>query len=208
MKGGGCAEPGGPSATHTVDHVVESARSDHELVAGIAAGDRAALEALYARHRDKLWAFIRRFVADEHLAEEALADTLVALWRHAGSFRGEARVTTWLFGIAKRQAYTHLRKRVPTPVDDVTTNALADHSAGPEHVTAARDELTRVAAGVEALSDEHRETLLLAVAGDLSYVEIADLLAVPVGTVKSRVANARRILAASTRRDHDEEVLP
>jgi len=104
-------EPSVEIAPRTLHHVVEAARTDLELVVAIAAGDRDALEALYARHRRKLWSFIRRYVADEHLAEEALADTLVAIWRHAGSFRGEARVTTWLFGIARNRTSTGRSRR-------------------------------------------------------------------------------------------------
>jgi len=204
-------EPGVEIAPRTLDHVVEDARTDLELVVAIAAGDRDALEALYARHRRKLWSFIRRYVADEHLAEEALADTLVAIWRHAGSFRGEARVTTWLFGIAGNQAHSHVRRRVPVPVD-VTSGLLApDDAPAPDRVMVARDELERVRDAIEHLSDEHRETLLLAIAGELSYDEIATMLEIPVGTVKSRVARARRMLtsATTTRSERDdEEVAP
>ncbi|CAN5805271.1 sigma-70 family RNA polymerase sigma factor [soil metagenome] len=183
---------------------MELSHTDLELVAAIASGDRRALSVLYERHRRALWSFIRRFVADEHLAEEVLADTLVAAWRGAGSFRGDARVTTWLFGIARNQAYNHLRRRRPVPVDEVRTGTLIDHGAQPDRVVAARDELSRVAAEIEALSPEHREALLLAIAGDLSYGEISEVLGVPVGTVKSRVANARRRLGERTG-EHDDD---
>jgi RNA polymerase sigma factor (sigma-70 family) len=184
---------------------VFSEGSDADAMRAIAAGDRRAFEILYARHRGALWSFIRQFVADAQLAEEVLQDTLVALWRSAGSFRGEAQVTTWLFAIARRQAYTHLRKRRPVPVDATDRDSVADPEPTPDRVVAARDELQRVSGWLGDLSPELRETLLLALAGDLSYPEIADVLTVPVGTVKSRVANARRQLAAKIA---GEEVTP
>jgi RNA polymerase sigma factor (sigma-70 family) len=180
---------------HTLDEVAFSGGSDADAVRAIAAGDRRALEALYERHRQPLWSFIRQFVADAHLAEEVLQDTLLAVWRSAGSFRGEAQVRTWLFAIARRQAYTHLRRRRPLPVDCSDEDAVVDPGPTPDRVVAGRDELHRLAGGLRELSQEHRETLLLALAGDLSYPEIAEVLGVPVGTVKSRVAKARRQLA-------------
>jgi len=131
-----------------------------------------------------------------------LADTLVAVWRGASSFRGDARVTTWLFGIARNQTHNHLRRRRP-----VRIGRLVDHDAQSDRVVAARDELSRVGAAIEALSPEHRETLMMAIVGDLSYGEISEILGVPVGTVKSRVANARRRLGERTggHDDHDDE---
>ena len=109
-----------------------------------------------------------------------LADTLVAVWRGASSFRGDARVTTWLFGIARNQIHNHLRRRPPVPVDDSRIGRLVDHDAQPDRVVAARDELSRVGAAIEALSPEHRETLMMAIVGDLSYGEISEILGVPL----------------------------
>ena len=104
-----------------------------------------------------------------------LADTLVAVWRGASSFRGDARVTTWLFGIARNQTHNHLRRRRP-----VRIGRLVDHDAQSDRVVAARDELSRVGAAIEALSPEHRETLMMAIVGDLSYGEISEILGVPL----------------------------
>lgn len=112
-----------------------------------------------------------------------------------------------MFGIARNQAHSHLRRRRPVPVDETRTVGLTDGAADPDRVVAARDELGRVAAEIEALSPEHREALLMAIAGDLSYGEISEILHVPVGTVKSRVANARRRLAerAGENDGHDSQ---
>jgi RNA polymerase sigma-70 factor, ECF subfamily len=198
-------EPDEVIVRHTLGEVVFSGGSDADALRAIAAGDRRAFETLYARHRQPLWSFIRQFVADAQLAEEVLQDTLVALWHSAGSFRGEAQVSTWLFAIARRQAYTHLRRRRPVPVDATDGDPVMDPEPPPDRVVAARDELQRVSGWLDELSTELRETLLLALAGDLSYPEIAEVLGVPLGTVKSRVANARRQLAAKVA---GEEVTP
>jgi RNA polymerase sigma-70 factor (ECF subfamily) len=184
---------------------VFSEGSDVDAMRAIAAGDRRAFETLYTRYRRPLWSYIRRFVADAQMAEEVLQDTLVALWRSAGSFRGEARVSTWLFTIARRQSYTHLRRRRAEPVDVNDREPEPDPEPTPERVVVARAELAHVVGLLDELPAERRETLLLALAGNLSYTEIAEVLGVPLGTVKSRVANARRELAA---RIAGEEVTP
>ncbi|MEO7556132.1 MAG: sigma-70 family RNA polymerase sigma factor [Acidimicrobiales bacterium] len=168
--------------------------TDEEDLASVARGDRDALARLYERHRRPLFSFIRRYAADPALAEEILQDTLLVVWHQAGEFRGDSAVRTWLFGIARRQAHNHLRKRVPEPVDIGELPPQVEPGPGPDAHVLARLELEEVNAVLDRLSDVHREVLTLAFAGDLSYEEMSVVLEVPVGTVKSRVANARRQL--------------
>lgn len=181
---------------------------DRADLAAIVLGDAAALERLYERHRRALYAFVRRYLGDRHLADEAVQDTLVAVWEKAETFRGEARVRTWMFGIARFRALEHRRRRRPIPIDTSAPPSrtdgasgsrrreLADVSAGPEQIAVGQDELDRVGAALARIPDDQRECFLLAVAGSLGYDEIADLLGIQVGTVKSRVSRARQRLDA------------
>lgn len=168
---------------------------DVALVRGVAAADRESLVALYDRHSGPLLTFATSLVGgDRHLGEEVLQDTFVALWRSAASFEGRSSVRTWLYGIAKRQAWNRTRsKRVAMELlDDVEPPAPA---AGPEDVVIAGAEREAVLAAIARLAPLHREVLVLAFVDDLAYGEISQVLEVPVGTVKSRVSNAKRALA-------------
>jgi RNA polymerase sigma-70 factor (ECF subfamily) len=173
----------------------DSASVDAELLSRVAGGDRDALAGLYDRHRSALSVFLVRMTGDRSAAEEALQDTLLAVWRGAGGFQGRSSVRTWLYGIARRQAYTRLRRRSPQLVALDPDAVLVDPAPTPEHVVVARADLAQLMQLIAVLAPAHREALLLFFVDDLSYAEMAQVLEVPVGTVKSRLSNARRALA-------------
>jgi RNA polymerase sigma-70 factor (ECF subfamily) len=183
--------------TEVLESFVTGQRPDEEeaqLVARIAGGDRDALGELYERFQRPLFRYLSRITPDHGLAEEALQDTLVAVWKGAGSFAGRSRVQTWLIGIARRQAYTRLRKRsvAVTGLDDGAE--LPALGPDPEaHMLAAADR-EELAAALERLTPAHREILDLNFAQGLSYQEIAEVLGTPQGTVKSRLNHAKRAL--------------
>lgn len=170
--------------------------TDRPLLARIAARDQRALEELYARHGHALLAYAEGLLADRCRAEEALQDTLLAVWRQAATFEGRSTVRTWLFGICRRQALARLRGRqaAHVPVEEVGGD-LPEAAPGPEAVALARADVRAVAAAVAALSPTHREVLDLAFGAGLAHREIAEVLGVPVGTVKSRLFAARAQLA-------------
>jgi len=103
-----------------------------------------------------LYSFIRRFAADPALAEEILQDTLLVVWRQAGEFRGDSAPRTWLFGIARRQAHNHLRKRVPEPVDLDRHPIPIEPGAGPDAQVLARLELEQVNAALDGTRGARR----------------------------------------------------
>lgn len=176
---------------------------DARLLALVAAGERTALTALYERWRRPLFAFLLTQTPDRAVAEEILQDTLVAVWQGAGCFQGRAKASTWLFGIARRQAWNRLRGKTPHCVDDADLTAAAAADPGPEDVLA-RERVAQVAAAMTRLSPLHREVLVLAFDGRLSYDEMAEVLGTPVGTVRSRLSNARRALLTLADRDGEE----
>lgn len=169
---------------------------DRQTLQRIAVGDRQALAELYARHRQMLFRYLLQLTPDRGLAEELLQDTLVAIWKSARDFEGRSSVTTWLIGIARRQAHNTLRRR-GLPLADLTeVEAMPASDPAPEDAllaTAAREQL---AAAVARLAPLHREVLVLAFVQELSYAEIAAALDIPVGTVKSRLNHAKRALRA------------
>ncbi|HLI68955.1 MAG TPA: sigma-70 family RNA polymerase sigma factor [Ktedonobacteraceae bacterium] len=169
---------------------------DAWLVKQIACGNRQALSELYTRHQHSLFSYLLQLTPDYGLAEELLQDTLVAVWKSARNFEGRSTVLTWLIGIARRQAHNTLRQR-KIPLTDISE---LEHLPAPELepeerilANAVRDELTRA---FHQLAPVHREVLLLIFVQELSYQEAADVLEIPVGTVKSRLSNARRALRA------------
>jgi RNA polymerase sigma-70 factor, ECF subfamily len=168
---------------------------DADLLRGVRSGDRAALVALYQRHARVVLAQIDLFAGDRGLSEEILQDTMLAVWRGAGSFRGESSVRSWIIAIARRQARDRLRRLRLRVVDD---RLLADRPApdpGPEDVALERATATAVANATRDLRLAHREVLGLVFGAGLSLAETADVLKIPLGTVKSRLAAARAALA-------------
>jgi len=169
--------------------------SDPVLLRRTAEGDERAFERLYARHAQPLLAYAQRLLTERGPAEETLQDTFVAVWHGAGRFEGRSTVRTWLFGICRRQALKRLRGGPPPSAPIGPDFEVASAAPAPEAVVLARADAAAVGAALATLSAGHREVLDLAFAADLSHGEIAEVLGVPVGTVKSRLFHARAILA-------------
>ncbi len=156
-----------------------------------------ALAALYERHGQAVLAHIVLVVGERTLAEEILQDTMLALWRGAASFRGQSMVRSWLIAIARRKARDRMRRRrVGTVADDILSGWPSPEPS-PEDLTLRRDEATVVAEAIGGLGVRHREILGLVYGACLSLADAADVLGVPLGTVKSRLAGARSALARS-----------
>jgi RNA polymerase sigma-70 factor, ECF subfamily len=161
---------------------------DAALLRRVADGDRDALGALYRRHAHVVLAQIRLAVGEPGLSEEILQDTMLAVWRGAGSFRGVSQVRSWIIAIALRQARDRLRRRrVAVVADESVLSGRAAADPGPEAQVLERAELAVVAQAIRSLSPAHREVLGLVFGADLTLADAAEVLGVPVGTVKSRL---------------------
>jgi RNA polymerase sigma factor (sigma-70 family) len=184
--------PSPEAASGVEDPLVPEA--DATLVGRVAGGDAAALAELYQRHADRLFAFLRQCARDRMVAEEILQDTLLAVWRSAHLYAGRSGVRTWMFGIARRQAHNRLRVQEPQqlPLDGVA--GWADPAPGPAEWAIASAQRAAIADAFATLAPQHREMLALAFAARLPHREIAEVLGVPVGTVKSRLHHARAAL--------------
>ncbi|HEX8861719.1 MAG TPA: sigma-70 family RNA polymerase sigma factor [Actinomycetes bacterium] len=168
---------------------------DEVLVSRVADGDTAALAALYSRYRVGLFRFLERYAGDRMLAEEILQDTLLAVWRSAHAYAGRSSVRTWVFGIARRQAHNRLRARAPEQVPLDRVAGWADPAPGPAERALAAAHREVIAEAFDGLGLEQREVLALAFAARITHREVAEILGVPVGTVKSRLHYARAALA-------------
>ena len=173
--------------------------SDLQLVRAVARGDRQALEEIYARHGQSLLHYLMHFTSDPGIAEELLQDTLVAAWKNAHSYRGDARLHAWLFGIARRRAGKRLRQSEPPWAELAELAAMPAPDLEPETALLRHIASEEIMAALRQLLPIHREVLLLTFVHELTYAEIADVLEVPLGTVKSRLWTAKRSLRALLR---------
>ena len=168
--------------------------AERAWLAMIASGEQSALLALYQRYQRPLFVYLLRLVRDASLAEEVLQDVLVAIWQGAASFSGRSRVSTWVFGIAHHQAAQAARRRA-LPQDSPEEYAeVEDAAQDGGRVTFALALQEDLEAALEQLSPIQREALELVLAHGFAYEEAAIITAVPVGTVKSRVNQARRLM--------------
>jgi RNA polymerase sigma-70 factor (ECF subfamily) len=174
----------------------EDGAADFVLMQRIAGGERNALAALYARHGGVAFAFARRMLADDHDAEEAVQDAFVSVWRRAGSFRSDAAAPrTWLLAIVRNRCIDSLRRRrgdaAIAPLDEAQPEAF-DNELWPEiwkrHCGAA------VRAALGALPPEQREVIELGFYGGYSHSQIAERLALPLGTLKKRMRSGLKRL--------------
>ncbi|APH02905.1 MULTISPECIES: RNA polymerase sigma factor SigM [Janibacter] len=161
-------------------------------------GDAEAFGEIYRRHRDRMWAVAVGVCGDREIAAEAVQEGFVSAFRRAGSYRGDAAVTTWLHRIVVNACIDLTRKVRPTSelTDEVIASVppAADATGKVDTRLAVHEALTR-------LSDEHRVALVLVDMHGLPVAEAAQILDIPTGTVKSRCSRGRealgKILAAA-----------
>jgi RNA polymerase sigma-70 factor, ECF subfamily len=171
---------------------------DDELVARVAAGDDTALRELFGRHAP--WLAVRlRTVLPAADVEDVVQETFLAAWRGAHGYRPQGACGGWLWGIARRQAALLLRRR--GSADQAVTALPADLAAGPDpaETALARADLEVAVTALGPAGSPDREVWRLMYEQDRPVAEVAELLGVPPGTVKSRAHRARRLLRAALR---------
>ena len=172
--------------------------ADHELVTAAQGGDRGALDQLLRRHYDRVHAVCRRITGHDADAADAAQDAMIAMVRNLDRFDGRSSFGTWAYRIATNASLDELRRRKRRPVpassdDDRPHDEPADPDGG-ERIDAVGDHLALDAA-LRQLSDEYRLPVVLRDVADLDYAEIAAVLDIPAGTVRSRIARGRAALA-------------
>jgi RNA polymerase sigma-70 factor (ECF subfamily) len=169
-------------------------QSDRELVERVAKGDRAAVRLLFMRHHARVYRFAARQTGSDMMADDIANEVFLELWRQAPAFEGRSEVSTWLLGIARFKALSALRKKKEEWIGDDDAAAIPDTADTPEVAVMKDDKATALRGMVNALPEEHRTVIDLAYYHAKSVTEIAEILSIPVATVKTRMFYARRKL--------------
>jgi RNA polymerase sigma-70 factor, ECF subfamily len=169
--------------------------SDEILVERIAAGDKLAMQVLFARHRTNVYRWLLRFVGNETVADDLLSDVFLDVWQQAGRFEGRAAVTTWLLSIARYKALSARRRRTEAELDETIETTVADSADNPEVALQRKSRNELVRAALMKLSPDHREIIDLVYYHEKSVDDCALILNIPAATVKTRMFYARKKLA-------------
>lgn len=166
----------------------EASESDAELLRAHVAGDRRAFDVLVRRHRDRLWAVALRTLGDREEAADAVQEALISAFRNAGSFRGDAAVTTWLHRIVMNACFDRIRRQKSRPTVELPEVDVPATPIDTDTALDVRDALAR-------LPEDQRAAIVLVDMEGFSVADAAEVLEVPIGTVKSRCARGRARLA-------------
>ena len=167
------------------------------LISRARGGDREAFGALVEQYRDNVYRLAYRMCGNAYDADEAAQEAFVAAWRALPNFRGDAKFSTWLYRLTTNAAIDVMRreKRHQT-VGDGEMVDLADDADSPQETVERTEQQEAVQKALSTLSEEYREVLLLRYMEELDYAEIAEVLQLPSGTVKSRINRGRQALKA------------
>jgi RNA polymerase sigma-70 factor (ECF subfamily) len=172
-------------------------RSDGELVAAARGGDRAALEALLARHQPRVYRFGLKMCRDPEAAKDILQETLLAAARNMKEFRGASSVSTWLYTIARSFCIKQRRRSKFAPVEEESLDASLDATEvphpgrGAEESLAGRQLERALEEAIASLEPMYREVLVLRDVEGLTAPEVAEVMGLTVEAVKSRLHRAR-----------------
>lgn len=185
--------------------------TDAALIAAAQAGDRAAVDALLRRHYDRIFGVCRRITGNDADAADAAQEALIAMVRHLAKFDGRSSFGTWAYRIATNASLDELRRRRRRPsvgvgesVGHDPAHELIDPDAG-LRIDGVADRLALDVA-LAALPEDFRVPLVLRDVGTLDYGEIASVLDIPIGTVKSRIARGRAALAVFLRSGNRQDL--
>jgi RNA polymerase sigma-70 factor, ECF subfamily len=188
---------------------------DRVLVDRFKSGDKAAFDEMVSRYWTRIYSMVNQLLRNPQDAEEVTQDAFIRAHRGLVNFRGESAFSTWLYQIATNLArnrywYWWRRKRdksvsLDTPMSADNDTTLADiipsQVETPGDITVTQEFVSRIGTGMERLNPKHREILILRNVKNLSYDEIAEILHISVGTVKSRIARARESLRSKLGED-------
>ena len=189
----GCSARPHRRALARASGIPECAVTDEELVALTAAGDLAAFTQLYDRYARRVYAWSAHVLGTGR-AEDAMQEIFLRLWQHAGQFDGaRGKFATWFTAIARhhlvhvlRQESTRRRLAAAAEIARVLEHA-SSLAPGPEETVGQREDGASLARALRLLPEEQRQVLVLAYFGGLSQSQIAEQLALPLGTVKKRI---------------------
>ena len=185
------------SSTSAARHTMSIQKpSDNELIALIAAGDKHAMALLFARHNVRVYRFIARMTGNASLAEDIVSEVFLDVWRNAAEFKGQSQLLTWLLAIARYKAMSTFRDRMDAQLDDDTSSAIVDEADDPETVAHRTSRCAVIRRCLMQLPPALREIIDLIYYHEKTVAEVAQIVGIPPGTVKTRMFHARSRLTA------------
>ena len=160
-------------------------------------GEPAAVEALLREHYDLIHAVCHRMVHNPEGANDAVQNALIAVVKGLSRFDGRSSVSTWMYRIATNAAIDEIRRtqRRPVPVADETLAARGSSTDPTSDIAEHLDQQSRLTDALSRIPEEFRAALVLRYVADLDYAEMAEVLEVPIGTVRSRLSRGRSLMA-------------
>jgi RNA polymerase sigma-70 factor (ECF subfamily) len=169
--------------------------SDEALLQRMAAGDRLAMQVLFARHNVRVYRFVSRLVGNAAIAEELTNEVFLDVWRQAGRFEGRSTVSTWMLAIARFKALSTLRRRPDEELAEEAAEAIEDPADDPEVAFEKKNRSALIQKCLTGLSADHRQIIDLVYYHEKSVDEVAAIVGIPANTVKTRMFYARKKLA-------------
>ncbi len=168
---------------------------DAELIEAALTGDRTAFEGLVLRYQDRLYAAMVQVVGSADEAEDVVQDAFVRAFLKLDTFQNNSQFFTWLYRIAFNSALSRMRRRKTTTSLDQAREAVGDEPvdqfAGPDQRMLQQERVQMVQKALGQLSPDHRAILVLREMEDHAYEQIAEILNISIGTVRSRLSRAR-----------------
>jgi RNA polymerase sigma-70 factor (ECF subfamily) len=192
------------------------AEADEDLVRRFKRGDQHAFSTLVTRYQDRVYSQCLRWMRDPRIAEEVSQDVFLAVYKALHRFRGEARFSTWIFRITvnhcknrrlyRKRRHTDSQEPIDGPIrdEDGPVRQIPDDGPGTDRGVEQSEAVKMLYEALDALEESQRTIILLRDIQDLSYDEIAQILDLPKGTVKSRLHRARQELAKVVSRTYSE----
>ena len=184
-----------PPTSRGVAEPEDADARDRALLAAHVDGDGDAFGRLVTHHQDRLWAVALRTLGDREEAADALQDALLSAYRGAGSYRGDAKVTTWLHRVVVNACLDRVRRRQARPTVPMPEQGGAAEPVDRHDALAARETALEIEAALAELPVEQRCAILLVDVHGMPVDDAAAVLGVPTGTVKSRCSRGRARLA-------------
>lgn len=176
---------------------------DNVVIAEALGGSQRAYAVLMDRHRQAIFHIINKIVRDDEIANDLVQETFMKAFSALASYRSEFRFSTWLYKIAANASIDYLRKKriqalsLDRPVetrDGTIEFEVPDYSYHPERELERKEQSFSIEEAINSLPKNYRDVIIYRHKEDKSYDEIADLLDIPVGTVKARIFRARELL--------------
>lgn len=164
---------------------------ERQLMEQVARGDNIAFRQLYDLSYGKVFRYVQKMVREESLVDDILTQTYMIAWQKSDTFQGNGRITTWLIGIARNiMLREYKKKKNHLPFEEEYSGADTQSQFEVE----VKSTNTALKAALQTLKRKHREILELVFYQEFSYGEVAELIGIPVNTVKTRVFHAKKAL--------------